>query len=676
MIIQKGLTIHNGCQHKDVHVEFSAGRTYAVTGKNACGKTNFLQLNMYGLLGIVNKSWGSQKDFNRTGTKDGYVEVHLFDTGSGRDIYVRRHFTAGTKNPDRLWYMNTDHDPDIMGRDAIDAVLEGLYGVPIRILFELLYMRQGMTNWLLTASSTSIYTFMNSIFDTSKFKKIREVLMDAANSIALYEVDVSRIEYLKSVISQLESKTYEDVSTYEEQLKSLRESLSNIASNCISKSEKMHKMSVLMDSLSKQRSKVSEIQESIDSVGTDPAPWLTDEHYKFINAFGDIERDLVARKAALEGKHVVASQMENVLMTLHKSLESLRYDIGTLEGELVVYTSGHSCAFCGADIHDHSKYHDAVSDAIIGKRKDRLESQCKKLESDIKSEGGGYKTLLDDIDKLKDQISEIDNYVSSSEATRTTITDAIAKRQKWESAKAAIGMAIEALHSAQVMQKHLEDEIDKLNNTPVMEDDVDQTRRALQAQISEKERLISAVNSQKITDATMLNSCRSELSTRLDAQAKNEVSQNMFNRIMRIREGASNKRIPARYLADKVDMLNGELEAYCRMAGMPVILFLDRDDFMFRFTDGSDVRPAGQLSGAQQTLCSTILQLALVRVVGPRLGVIQMDEPTVFLDPANRSKLLTLFESLSSVLSATGTITIVPTHDTDLITACNDRIEL
>lgn len=676
MIIQKGLTIHNGCQHKDVHVEFSAGRTYAVTGKNACGKTNFLQLNMYGLLGIVNKSWGSQKDFNRTGTKDGYVEVHLFDTESGRDIYVRRHFTAGTKNPDRLWYMDTGHDPDIMGRDTVDAVLEGMYGVPIRILFDLLYMRQGMTNWLLTSSATSIYTFMNSIFDTSKFKKIREVLMDAANSIALYEVDAPRIEYLRSTISQLESKTYEDVSVHEEHLNSLRESLGSISSNCISRHEKMDKMSALMDSLSKQRSKVAEIQASIDNIGGDPAPWLTDEHYRFIDAFANIKQDLAARKAALDGKHAVSSQMGSVLMSLHKSLESLRYDIGTLEGELAVYTSGHSCAFCGAVIHDHSKYHAAVSDAIIGKRKDRLDSQCRTLESDIESNGREYKAMLDDIENLKYQISEIDNYVSSSEDTRSTINDAIAKRQKWETAKSTIGITIDALHSAQVMQKHLEDEMEKLNNTPVMEDDVDQTRRALQAQISEKERLISAVNSQKIADTTMLNSCRSELATRLDAQKKNDVSQNMFNRIMRIREGASNKRIPARYLADKVDMLNGELEAYCRMAGMPVILFLDKDDFMFRFTDGSDVRPAGQLSGAQQTLCSTILQLALVRVVGPRLGVIQMDEPTVFLDPVNRSKLLTLFESLSSVLSASGTITIVPTHDTDLITACNDRVEL
>jgi DNA repair exonuclease SbcCD ATPase subunit len=112
------------------------------------------------------------------------------------------------------------------------------------------------------------------------------------------------------------------------------------------------------------------------------------------------------------------------------------------------------------------------------------------------------------------------------------------------------------------------------------------------------------------------------------------------------------------------------------MAGLDVILFLDKDDFVFRFTDGKDVRPTGQLSGAQQTLCSTILQLALVRVVNPRLGVIQMDEPTVFLDPVNRAKLLTLFDSLASVLSASGTITIVPTHDVDLIGACNERIEL
>ena len=156
MIIQRSLIIHNGCQHKDIHVDFTSGVTYAVIGKNACGKTNLLQLNMYGLLGMVNKSWGSQKDFNRTGTKDGYVEVCIHNTDTNTDVYVRRHFTAGTKNPDRLWYGDTNHDPDIMGRELVNETLQSMYGVSCKILFELLYMRQGMTNWLLTAPSTSI----------------------------------------------------------------------------------------------------------------------------------------------------------------------------------------------------------------------------------------------------------------------------------------------------------------------------------------------------------------------------------------------------------------------------------------------------------------------------------------------------------------------------------------
>lgn len=676
MILQRSLTIHNGCQHKHLHVEFNTGATYAVTGKNACGKTNMLQLNMYGLLGIVSKSWGSQKDLNMNGTSTGFVLVHLYDTDTKDDIYVQRHFTAGAKNPDRLWKSDMNHDPDIMGRDAVDLYLDGLFGVPMKILFELLWMRQGLSTWLLTASATSVYGFMNSIFDTSKFKKIREVLMDAANSIALYEVDVQRIEYLKSVISQLESKTYEDISQRVEQLKSLRESLSKLSSDCMSKHEKMSRMAELEKSRKTQQDKITDIQSKIDGIGSDPAPWLQKEHYRFIEMFEDIKRDLVAREAALEGKQFTASQVENTVKGLRKDLELAQYDMGTLEGELTVYTSGPTCAFCGAHVSDHIEYHDAVSGAVIGTRKKRLEDQCNKLNIDIQTNEKDLDYRMKEISTLKAGIAQLKEYITTSESTRLAITDAIQKRQKWETAKATLPMAIEALNSAKIMEESIKTAIEKLKLVPVMEDDVEQTRSAIQVQISEVERLISAVNSQKIADTTMLNSCRSELVTRISAQAKNEESQKMFNRIMRLREGAGNKRIPARYLADKVDMLNKELEAYCRMSDLDVILFLDPEDFVFRFTMGTNVKAAGQLSGAQQTLCATILQLALIRVVSPQLGVIQMDEPTVFLDPVNRSKLLSLFESLSSVLSITGTITLVPTHDVDLIGSCSDVITL
>lgn len=676
MIIQRSLIIHNGCQHKDINVDFTSGVTYAVIGKNACGKTNLLQLNMYGLLGMVNKSWGSQKDFNRTGTKDGYVEVCIHNTDTNTDVYVRRHFTAGTKNPDRLWYGDTNHEPDIMGREVVNEALQSMYGVSCKILFELLYMRQGMTNWLLTAPSTSIYTFMNSIFDTSKFKKIREVLMDAANSIALYEVDHSRVEFLKGQIAILESMVYENTKPMQDELADTRKKLASVQSDGrMSESEYTEKMDSLLKTKQGADRILSDAVARLESIDVNPVPWLTDEHRDFVKQFNDVSNRIADIMAEETKEWWGFNTTEKDVERVNNTLKDICKHIEEVESSIEVFLKSDVCPFCSGEIHDNSVYKTNLERIFAGDSYEEFKQRKVKLTAELDALKKEHKRASEYLIQLDNAADTLKKFIDDNKSTYNTIEDAIGRHRMWQLTLENRDSFVKAVDTAKDNLKAVMDQIDELKSHEVVLDK-DKLIRELTVKISDLESRISIINSTKVSDSTKLNSYRSELESRAKDLEKNQKNQSMFDRIMRVREGASNKRIPARYLNDKVDKLNGELEAYCRMANMDVILFLDKDDFVFRFTDGKDVRPTGQLSGAQQTLCSTILQLALVRVVNPRLGVIQMDEPTVFLDPTNRAKLLSLFESLSSVLSTTGTITIVPTHDVDLINACNERIEL
>lgn len=681
MIIQKSLTIHNGCQHKDVSIEFLPGKTYAITGKNACGKTNMLQLNMYGLLGLVNKSWGSQKDFNRTGTKDGYVEVCIQNTDTGDLLYIRRHFTAGTKNPDRLWYNNTDHEPDIVGRDAVNDVIQGIYGVPCRILFELLYMRQGMTNWLLTAPSTSIYTFMNSIFDTSQFKKIREVLMDAANSIALYEVDHARCAELESKISMLESMVYEDTAPLMKQLEEARSELVRLESATVmSISDKRSALNKLTVERSNAERILKSAKDALQALDTNPVPWITDEHRKFISDFNDV----TLRQASLMSEITKAewglSTTDADILRVNKLLQDVCTHIKSVEDSMGEFISSDVCPLCMCKVMDKSSFRHNVEHIFAGQSYEDFKAKRDILNKELEQLSESKVTAENNISTLNSALDTLNKFIKDNSDVRDRIDAAIHSYTMWERSRCNRDAFNTSVLSAQANLDSILQRIKELNDTPAIPDndaiDAGYNIAKVKLNIQALESRISIINTNKTADKARLDSFKAELSSREADRLKNEKNQQMFDRIMRLREGTGNKRIPARYLNDKVDRLNGELEAYCRMANLDVILFLDKDDFVFRFTDGKDVRPTGQLSGAQQTLCSTILQLALVRVVNPRLGVIQMDEPTVFLDPTNRAKLLSLFESLSSVLSSTGTITLVPTHDVDLIGACNDRVEL
>lgn len=676
MLIQRSLTIHNGCQHKDVHADFLPGKTYAITGKNACGKTNFLQLNMYGLLGSVNKSWGSQKDFNRNGTKDGYVEVHLYDTSKFIDIYVRRHFTAGTKNPDRLWYRDTNHDPDIMGRDAVNDALERDYGNQIKILFELLWMRQGMSNWLLTASSTSIYTFLNSIFDTSHFKKIREELMDAANSIALYEVDHARLEYLNNAINNIKSVVYEDTEPLLVQLEQARESLSKVSTSTMTKAEKASRISVLKVLLKDTEHKLETAKRNIEEIDNDPVPWLTAVHTEFVRQFDNVKEQVVSVMNEATQEKYKLSKLDRDIERVKGILVDVVRHIQEVDTYIESFMSSDNCPLCASRVTDKEHFSESVSRVFTGGSYSEFRSRRSSLESELDILIKDRASVSARVKELESNVDTLSKYISDNQTTRDKIEEAVSIRNMWEYKKTNRPTYESVLKMSQDTINSTNAKLIELESTPTSSEDDERIVTSLKKTISDLEHRISSINAEKTSNNALLKSFTDELALRESDRQKNEKNQEMFNRLMRVREGTSNKRIPARYLNDKVDAINAELEAYCRMADLNVILFLDKDDFVFRFTNGSDVRPAGQLSGAQQTLCSTILQLALVRVVSPKLGVIQMDEPTVFLDPTNRAKLLSLFENLSAALSATGTITLVPTHDVDLMGACNERIEL
>lgn len=676
MLIQRYLKIHNGCQHKDVHVDFMPGSIYAVTGHNACGKTNFLQLNMYGLLGIVNKSWGSQKDLNRTGTKDGFVEVCLSDSSTGDVIYIRRHFTAGTKNPDRLWFHDTDHDPDIIGRDAIDTRLSSEYGVSPRILFELLYMRQGMANWLLTASATSIYTFLNSIFDTSKFKKIREVLMDAANNIALYEVDHARISLLESTINELNKAVYEDTSKYTDEISLLRDKLAELSSVTLTEDAKQKRLAALNSQLSDRRKALEKAQSEYDALNTNPVPWLSEEHHVFAKQYDDCHDQAMKIAEHLHTRNDKLNNYQADIRRTKSEIERLDRELIGVKGTMSNILASGNCPVCARHINDVKQAEKNLTNLLGNTAINAIESRLDQLHSELFALGHNYDDVNTDIESVTAKYNEYNKFLNDNKELRFNIGVAIEKHAKWNDHLKHKQVFLDAVTMALRACADTDAEIHKLSIEPVMSNDQASERNKILARIRELEFTVSAINSRKVADKTKLDSCVSELKLRNDARDKNKSSQDMYNRLMLLREGTANTHIPARYLNDKVSMLNSELEAYCRMADLNIILFLDPEDFVFRFTDGKDVRASGQLSGAQQTICSTILQLALVRVVGPRLGVIQMDEPTVFLDPINRSKLLTLFESMASVLSSSGTITIVPTHDVDLINSCNERIQL
>ena len=675
MITEKKIVIHNGCQHKDLSVDLTPGRTYAATGPNACGKTNFIQLNAFAVTGVVDRSWGSQSDLNRTGTKDGYVEVVLEDTKTGKSYRVRRNFTTGAKNPDRLWE-GADDNPSIVGREKVDEFLQTLYGVPMRVLSDLLWLRQGQVTWLLSASATSVYNFFNSLFDTSRLKKIKDILLETAFSIQTYDYDPEESNRLEEEEKQLTG--HQD--TTEELRKALKTEQRNLdkigVSASITAAEKEEKILQLKHKLEAFMSSKASAEEHLKSL-VDPAPWLKESHLTWKESYESYA-------STAESNNRTLAELKFTEERLHRQLDDVSSSIRAYEKQLAVLGSSVDslkdaavCPVCGASVTDHDRYVEGLSDVLLDKtRVSEIQTQISKLEAERKNLQDQFVETASELVTLSGNTTTLDNWLESNRKSYEKILKALKDKEQFSIHQQSIPAWEKQVQDLNGMIESVRFDLEDAETIETEDASVTEKRKHITENIKRLEdRLSSEVAEQKVRELRLkdIHRRREALERTVESNRK---SSHWIERLTKIREGTQNGNIPKRFLADKISALNAEMASYCYMAELPIVVFLDPDDFTFMFSSSGDVRPAAQLSGAQKTLCATILQLAIVRVVGPKIGLLMLDEPSVFLDAENKGKLLSLFQSIRSILSDAGTVTIIPTHDEDLKAFCDGQIQL
>lgn len=194
--------LHNICQYDDADVPIEGGLT-AVCGRNGMGKTSFLRALAYGLTGLVDGSWGTQQNLQKDGTADpGWVEVHI----SGSDnLVIRRFSTSSTKFPDRvLRTVNGVVSEVAVRRKEVDRYMNTVFGIPVALMFQIMWGRQGRLDDLLTSPPALVNTFLASVFDTKRLDKIREKLKLQIDTIANVPSDsVELLERYKKERDQL-----------------------------------------------------------------------------------------------------------------------------------------------------------------------------------------------------------------------------------------------------------------------------------------------------------------------------------------------------------------------------------------------------------------------------------------------------------------------------------------
>lgn len=663
MIVLKSITMVNICQFSEQTVEFDTGLS-AICGRNGSGKSTLLRALGYGLTGMVDGDWGTQKDLQKDGvTEPGYVKVSLANMETGNVITIQRYVSGGSKAlPDKLVIPAMSPDNDglvITKRSNVDSYLADLYGIPCRLLFQIFWLRQSKIDMLLTAPSAIVNQFLQEVFDMRNLEIVRDKLKSTTDTIAtgLSGTDAEIAKYSAELDALTpEEELVKGLAYVDEQVADSDKDRENFLAKYgdLADMDKVHRKVVsLRSDVHQQRQTLSNAEHVISLYAEAPkAPETTASYDEMTDALQHAEEK--RRK-----EHLNKLNIESRLKTANSNISVA---LGNLEKAKERLVCPDKCELCGGEIHDQHAY---------------LKSQCMMLtgfetleeyEVSISESVAAYKAEVTQLEKeLKlsvENSAELDKAIQKLDQDREDLNDVLRWNDMWHQKRAC-----EAALAQMVP------ELEKLEHLYSKSDEILETKH----QLDEQTKLLHEAADKARAEAARIRERRRSLIEQLELlhkrREKEIVNREARKILVELRDGLGSGRVQARYLASKIREINKHLEYFMRFTGMPFSLYLKENTHTFAFStpDGYE-HPTVHLSGAQKNMSAVALQMALFHVINPHINLFLIDEPSEALDDSNKVVLADMFRRMNNMLSAMNGTMLIVSRDEKMIESCETLI--
>ena len=677
MLTVTRLKLHNICQYEEIDIPITTG-LMAVCGRNGSGKSTLLRGLMYGLTGLVDGSWGTQANLQRDGCAvPGYVVVSLKDDMTNSELTIKRYSVSGTKFPDTVTeFRNGEYKEVATRRKTVDAYLSEMYGIPVSLLFQLVWGRQGQLDLLLTAPAAYVSSFLSGVWDTAYLEKLREKLKLSIDQIAAMADPMAEIQKTAVEMLELEGKdrcyteTIEQVNKELTVLRKEKERLDKKIS--VSSVEDAKKAAALSERI---RITTEDMNNTLRMLSGADLDAVKDKPVQ------ELQEQLTVAQKALADVSTAIDQTLAAFNALGRSVQNIADDRTRLETEIQEiqdqkqrvheFISGpnkDTCAFCGGKV----KYTEAYLSNImvaLGYQTDR-----------------GYEVFDDKILLLQDELEALKRrHADVAEGTKQKQQQLAQLDARKEQLNVEISTLVEDLNTAKLLVKYSQQEdnitkwqqeLDALNKNAIDETLAETLQTKING-IADREQTISGLQSEQLRVRGRMEALK-QIQDRLETE-KEQADTNASARGMLtlIRDVFSQQRAQARYFASKAVELNEHLQAFLELTGMPFNLRLDSDKRLFSYTteDGFE-HPTAHLSGAQKNISAVALQMALVEVIRPNINLFLFDEPSESLDVENKIVMADLFQRMNRMLPSIGGTMLIVSRDQQLIDSCESVINI
>lgn len=698
----ESVEIKNGCQHRSFKGEFGPG-VVVVEGPNGSGKSNLIKLIVRGLTG-VSLNYGKKEDDLTWGEGTGVVKVD-FSAGGQRGFIQRSLKNASCRMEFGEKKFKTAKD--------IDSAIYDILGVSSKILAEIVMAQQGRIESVLFQAPAERAKSMQELFGTLQAEKIRGVLADdLANTPA-----ASRAAVIKSMQDKLATDILAPLKEAAGQVENLKKDLLsdedlatsqgivqeylNQSQNQVALEKAQAAYKTVFDKLQDRRSRfhiLTDILSKNEQVINDLRELIATLSEKINTA--DSRRSLKQqRDAALQelARHeAVLRQPEPQQPHTKEELAELNSRFSENMNELTISQrlvnsvgQQNKCPVCQSDVPPETVTKHMERIGQIQPVAQQLEAEIHGKEAAMKKWTAAHAQWAAEVAtarrqhvQLQQQISEIPDYEVPSAAELEEDRKTVADFQKLERSQ------VEANAERVQVEKDVQSlEADALRlSEEVKAAEAKQVEKSEGAAYTTARDHITKHEHAKMTLASLDGRIQTLREQQESTEKSIEELKNEEARLERIKEWRElvdrarsllhRDQLPNLVAQAYVKAINRRLAKYLEMFEVPYTCMIGSDLSVICAFSGGRQLPAERLSGGEKVMLGIAFRFAIYDMFASNLGLLILDEPTVFLDSDRIDAVYELLERVKSYSKSAGLQLIVVTHEKRLAGVADRVISL
>jgi exonuclease SbcC len=686
----KKLSLVNYCQHAEREDVFAPGITL-IHGPNGSGKSNLVK-SIFRLLTGISLN-GVNADDIRVGTEKGHGELE-FEV-NGTPGVIKRFWDTSRCNL-------TFGDRKFKTATEVDRVIYEIIGVQPKVLSEMVFVMQGAIDGILFGKPAERAKSFQVLFNTAGLETVRDLLHEEMEKVVI----VSRKELIDQLKQQLATTVEEPLRKAEDELKSVKLNVmdekaytkcSNLIANhenFIASMEAQKRLADAVMSIEGELGRAStEVRELTDSVlGLESSLKDVDADYRAANARIAASHMAAARKAHVAHLRSIIENAEKVLLLPEPTkpitkdeLDKLRAEYDVLMHKLrsansIVTTfnsGGGVCPTCTQ----------TVPQFLVEQQKALLEmfgSKALDMKRKLEDSELAFARYLSDSEHLRARKEELKRARDTAAATLTQHPDMRVEATQADVELVALvnelngslnesrGKLAAAKANVEQLTKRLEDArtagSDNLARSGERASDTDYKacKDSLELHNKSRDRVARL-------EGTVL-ALESQRKTILDSVEKHEKEESGLAKVREWRGLLERTRIllhrdnlPNLVARSYLGGINAAIGKYLEMFNSKFQAVIKDDLSVECHFAGGFKQPSERLSGGQRVMLGLAFRFAVYDLFTATLGVLVLDEPTVFLDDANVDRVIELLEHVKAYSRTSNLQVLVVSHESKLI---------